>query len=753
MLLFHSAQSSQLPAAPSWLRRMVLPSRATSGGGSWPKNAAPQKPAVTLPALTQGTEILPGYVLIEMLGCGGYGVVWKAMSPGNILKAVKFVRSNSHSIHSDDYRVELQALDRIKNVHHPFVMSVERFDLIGDYLVIITELMEGNLWDRFCACRAQGMTGIPRDELIGYMIEAAEALDYLAESCGLQHLDIKPQNLFMVCNHLKVGDFDLVQELANPSATLTNRLTPLYAAPELFNGQISRYSDQYGLAIIFAELLTGRRPFNGVNARQLLIQHCSQPPQLDALSPSDQAAVGRALAKNPAERFASCLEFVAALAAQEQRSVILARRRKPAAPRLTPVEPTQSVGAEDSALTTLIDGLQAPDVDTCRKSVLSLRQMGPAARPSLPTYGRLLQHPDPNIRWQILHVVEQAGAEAEKLLPALLTALEDERDIIRVKAAEVLVRLDPRQLPTVLRVLVDVLNQNRSDCLLALQVLGRMGSAARSAVPAIVNALRGKLRGVAHRQAVQTLEKLGAAPAVIAALSQPGSDIAIGTAFGEEQGLVSPVDLARLPDNLILTLAKVAVSREGLTPYHLTRLQRLSRCLAEKAMTRPEFNGQLDSEFVSMLERYVPLQDIGKAFLPDNILLKPARLEEEERRVMQTHTIVGAMTLRDTAGPQLPNDGLRVALDIVRHHHESYDGSGYPDHLAGNEIPLAARIVAVADVYNALRSRRVFRRALTPVEALRVMTEESAHRFDPVLLEVFQQCVPQLERIFRELSE
>ena len=129
----------------------------------------------------------------------------------------------------------------------------------------------------------------------------------------LQHLDIKPQNLFLVYNHVKVADFGLVKDLEGMRGQMTGGVTPVYAAPETFDQVISRYCDQYSLAIVYQELLTGVRPFNGTSAQQLLIQHLREPPNLGPLPPADRSAVGRALAKKPEDRFPTCLQFIRAL--------------------------------------------------------------------------------------------------------------------------------------------------------------------------------------------------------------------------------------------------------------------------------------------------------------------------------------------------------------------------------------------------------------------------------------------------------
>jgi serine/threonine protein kinase len=265
------------------------------------------------------SEPIPGYRLIERLGGGGFGEVWKAEAPGGLYKAIKFVFGDlSANDDTDGARAvqELKALSRVKSVHHPYILSLERYDIIDGQLVIVMELADRTLWDRFRECRSQGLPGIPRTELLQYLRETAEALDLMNIQFQLQHLDIKPQNIFLVFNHVKVADFGLVKDLGNmAAATVTGGVTPVYAAPETFDGWLSRFSDQYSLAIVYQELLTGQRPFAGSTMRQLVLQHLQGAPEVSSLPMRDRAIVQRALAKNPDERYPTCLEFVQALLA------------------------------------------------------------------------------------------------------------------------------------------------------------------------------------------------------------------------------------------------------------------------------------------------------------------------------------------------------------------------------------------------------------------------------------------------------
>jgi eukaryotic-like serine/threonine-protein kinase len=258
---------------------------------------------------------LKGYRLLERLGRGGFGEVWKCEAPGGLLKAVKFVFGDLDAMDEDSRPAEQEAkaLERVKGIRHPYILSLEQFRVIDGQLIIVMELADRNLWDRFRECRGQGLVGIPREELLSYMNEAAEALDLMNNYYQIQHLDIKPQNLFLVFNHIKVADFGLAKALEGIRATVTGGVTPVYAAPETFEGWVSRFSDQYSLAIVFQELLTGTRPFTGTNTRQLLMQHLNGTPEMGALNEADRQAIGRALSKKPDDRWPTCTDLVRAL--------------------------------------------------------------------------------------------------------------------------------------------------------------------------------------------------------------------------------------------------------------------------------------------------------------------------------------------------------------------------------------------------------------------------------------------------------
>jgi serine/threonine protein kinase len=261
-------------------------------------------------------EPIPGYRLIERLGRGGYGDVWKVEAPGGFLKAMKFVFGALGEESEAAADQELGALRQLVQIRHPFILSVERCDVVDGQVLITMELADRSLEDRYHECQAEGLPGVPRDELLRYMSEAAEALDLLSQEYRLQHLDIKPTNLFLVRRHVKVGDFGLVRRLEGFDSPIRSGLTPLYAPPESYEGRVSLNSDQYSLALVYYEMLTGKRAIDGLSGRELMYRALVEGPNLELVADPERAALVKALAKRPEDRFSTCSEFINALQAK-----------------------------------------------------------------------------------------------------------------------------------------------------------------------------------------------------------------------------------------------------------------------------------------------------------------------------------------------------------------------------------------------------------------------------------------------------
>lgn len=189
-------------------------------------------------------------------------------------------------------------------------------------------------------------------------------------------------------------------------------------------------------------------------------------------------------------------------------------------------------------------------------------------------------------------------------------------------------------------------------------------------------------------------------------------------------------------DILIFSLAKLAESRDNETGAHLERIREYSLVLAEELSTRLEFQDVVDADFVRTIYATSPLHDIGKVGIPDDILLKPGKLTAAEYEVMKTHTLIGAETLAAAVQEQ-PTSFYTFARDVVLTHHERFDGLGYPRGLAGEEIPLCGRVVAVADVYDALTTARVYKPAFTHQKARDIILADRGKAFDPDVVDAF----------------
>jgi putative two-component system response regulator len=193
-----------------------------------------------------------------------------------------------------------------------------------------------------------------------------------------------------------------------------------------------------------------------------------------------------------------------------------------------------------------------------------------------------------------------------------------------------------------------------------------------------------------------------------------------------------------IQDVTVLALASLAETRDLETGNHIRRTQHYVRLLAEHLRNHPRFGVHLTDESISMLFKSAPLHDIGKVGIPDHILLKPGRLTAEEFEVMKTHTTLGRDAIQSAENQIGVNlDFLKMAKDIAYYHQEKWDGSGYPTGAAGEDIPVPARLMTVADVYDALVSHRPYKEAMTHEEAVATMRQGRGTHFDPDVLDAF----------------
>ena len=208
-------------------------------------------------------------------------------------------------------------------------------------------------------------------------------------------------------------------------------------------------------------------------------------------------------------------------------------------------------------------------------------------------------------------------------------------------------------------------------------------------------------------------------------------------------------EVLAIQDVTILAMATLAETRDLDTGNHIRRTQHYVKALAEKLRTHPRFAGVLTDNYIQMLFKSAPLHDIGKVGIPDRILLKPGRLTPEEFEIMKTHTTLGRDAI-EHAEIQLgmPVEFLSTAKEIALSHQEKWDGSGYPQGLAGEAIPLSARLMAVADVYDALISRRVYKNSVPHEQAVAIIQEGRGVHFDPDITDAFVE----LQESFRAIA-
>lgn len=202
----------------------------------------------------------------------------------------------------------------------------------------------------------------------------------------------------------------------------------------------------------------------------------------------------------------------------------------------------------------------------------------------------------------------------------------------------------------------------------------------------------------------------------------------------------------------IYSLVKLSESRDYDTGAHVERVAVFCELLARHLRIIPRYKDYLNDDYINNLSKASPLHDIGKVGIPDDILLKQGKLTEEEFEIMKSHTTIGANTLREIKKKYPDNKFLELGINITLYHHEKWDGTGYPHGLTGEEIPLSARIMAIADAYEALRSKRVYKDAYTHEESLEIIKQGAGTFYDPEMVDILIQNQAEFKEAFERYN-
>jgi response regulator RpfG family c-di-GMP phosphodiesterase len=673
--------------------------------------------------------VLGNYRILGRLGAGGMGVVFLAEHV--VLRRQVAIKVLSVPTDPDSRLLSrfLNEMRVVAQLQHPNIVgAIDAGTLInasgdgGDLRYFVMELVQGSDLEELIA----RLGPLPVTEACDRIYQVASALAE-AHKQHLVHRDIKPSNIRVTPDGLaKLLDFGLARALSTRMTEPGTLLGTLdYIAPEQAKdaGSVDIRADIFSLGGTLYWCLTGHAPYAGHDNlyQQLQARETQPPPSIRAAKPDLplelDAVVAKMMAHDPRARHATPYEVMEALLPflkpelRDHRQMTFgeAGRERPTLRREIPHLP-----ATQSAKTPRI--LIVDD------------------EPSIQQFCRLALSTD-----GIECITADNGAlglEAARSNPIDLIVLDIDMPVM--SGPEVLknLRADPP-----------------SPHLKIVMLSGRVSpdELSRMLLAGADDFLSKPLSMVQFMSRVKSALRMKDA--------QDRGDILnrhlYAVNYELEHSLSSrDSDLITSRNALILALAKLVESRDSETGQHLQRLGAYSRALADEAKSMPAFEGQIDENFIDLVACCAPLHDIGKVGLPDHILLKPGKLEPDERLIMQTHTTIGSDTLKAVAEQHgAAVTFLHMASQIARHHHEWYDGSGYPDRLAGADIPLAARIVAIGDVYDALRSRRPYKPALGHPTAIHIMTTFSQGQFDPALIQAFGRCASQFDRIFRELAD
>jgi response regulator RpfG family c-di-GMP phosphodiesterase len=669
--------------------------------------------------------VLGNYRVLDRLGAGSMGIVFLA-------EHVLLKRSAAAKVLPVDEDCPPAVMERfcsemrvLANLHHPNIVAA----LDAGNVAAAGPRMPSLLY-----LVMERVTGGDLEQVVidDGPVEVSQACKWIRQAAaGLQeahdhhliHRDIKPSNLLLTNDRqVKLVDFGLVRQFSSRLTDSRALLGTLeYMAPEQScdPSAVDGKADIYGLGATFFWLLTGEQPFPSARSlsESLRILQNNQPRRVRDLRPEVPAEldklIDQMLDRDPQRRPAMPITLLNALLP------------------FCADAPTRAREAEAPALT------RAP-ADKPAKYSLHRRELGKKSV--------LIIDDEPHIRSLARSLLENRGFSCDEAAhaKAALSAI-DKRNYDLLLLDLNLPDMDGYEVCKHLRERSD----NPNCKVIVISGRGNHEALARS-LPQGADDFIPKPFGIAELEArvnhaLRLKEVQDEADFLAGQLALTNREM-------ERSLTARSSDVRRAQDALLFAMTKMGESRDGETAGHLQRLQHYSRLLAEEVGTAPNWAGVVNGVFLERLNRCVPLHDIGKIGLPEPLLLKPGPLTREERSLMQTHTVIGDQLLEALGREHGESLGfLGMASAIVRHHHEFYDGRGYPDQLVGDAIPPAPRLVALADVYDALRRQRYHKQALTHDQAMHIILEDSAGQFDPAVSLAFAARAPEFARVFRDI--
>jgi len=669
--------------------------------------------------------VMGHYRVLDKIGSGTVGLVF--LGEHNLLR-----RRVAIKVLPVDETYPLEVLERfhaemrvLSSLKHPHIVTAydagiePSLDAILPALhYLVMELVSGGDLEQYLYTRNAPLD-VP--QACEWIRQAAAGLQE-AHDHHLIHRDLKPSNLLLTEDEqIKLVDFGLARQFSSNLTEPRSLLGSLeFMAPEqsLDPTSVGGAADIYALGATMFWLLTGQTPFEITNNVVQMMDDLqnSKPRRLRDFRPEIPEAldafVDSMLERDPQKRPSSPIAVMNALSRY--------------------ATPPRNTSAADSTLVSSASIPQAEAFVFEQGEVASARILVVSLDPRVVAY--LAKQLIPSLGHKAVVATPDEAIDKVQSEDCSIVIFENRPQ--HFDAKEIVRKMRERPGLAALRILILQGSATTRDLAHGLEA----GADEMLPWPVDPVLLDAKLRYLFRSRSM--LEQLTASNQHLQATQRQ-----LETSLIAKSG-----DLYKSQDALIFAMAKMAEVAEGESAGHLLRMQQYCAVLVEQLREEPSWRGTLEGKFVEYLKRCVPLHDIGKIALPASVLSKTTTLSPSERQQIEAHPVLGWSMLEAIGREHGTSMGfLTVARGIVRHHHERFDGRGYPDRLAGDQIPPAARIVAVADVYDALRRRRMHKPAVPHSDTVSLMLEDSPGQFDPTVLNAFIRAAAQMDKIFESV--